>query len=165
LAPYNVYPSADGHVAIICIREGHWRKLCQAMGQPELAHEDRFATTASRCQNMEALDELVNRWTRRHTKMEIFAIAQSHGVICAPVQDLGDVVNDPHLVARGTLERRAHPQLGEIAQCHTPLRFRDLQPPPLTDVPELGRDTAGVLAELAGVGDDELVRLRRGEAV
>jgi crotonobetainyl-CoA:carnitine CoA-transferase CaiB-like acyl-CoA transferase len=37
LAPYNVYAAADGYVAIICIREGHWRKLCRAMGQPEVA--------------------------------------------------------------------------------------------------------------------------------
>jgi len=165
LAPYNVYRTSDGHVAIICIREGHWRKLCQAMDQPELAGDQRFATTALRCGNMEELDELVNRWTSRHTKAEIFEIAQSHGVICAPVQNLGDVVGDPHLAARGTLELRAHPQLGAIAQCHTPLRFRDLEPPPLTDVPPLGSDTAEVLAELASVDDEELQRLLAAEAV
>lgn len=165
LAPYNVYRTSDGHVAIICIREGHWRKLCQAMGEPELLQDERFATTALRCENMEALDALVTRWTGRHTKSEIFEIAQSHGVICAPVQNLGDVVSDPHLAARGSLEPRGHPQLGEIAQLHTPLRFRDLAPPPLTDVPPLGRDTAQVLAELANVDDEELERLRSAEAV
>ncbi len=165
LAPYNVYPSADGHVAIICIREGHWRKLCRAMGDPELAEDERFATLAARCENMEAVDEVVTAWTIQHSKAEIFATAQAHGVICAPVQDLHDVVNDPHLLARGTLEARDHPQLGEIAQLHTPLRFRDIDPPALTDVPALGRDTARVLAELAGVDESELERLRIAEAV
>ena len=53
LAPYNVYEAADGHVAIICIREGHWRKLCLAMGTTELAEDERFATNADRSADME----------------------------------------------------------------------------------------------------------------
>jgi crotonobetainyl-CoA:carnitine CoA-transferase CaiB-like acyl-CoA transferase len=165
LAPYNVYEAADGHVAIICIREGHWHKLCTAMGTPELAEDERFVTMADRSANMDEVDEIVSTWTRRHTRDEIFRAAQDHGVICAPVQNLEEVANDPHLAARGSVKMRAHPQLGEIAQFHTPLRFRDIDPPALTDVPALGHDTARVLAELAGVDDEELESLRRAEAV
>lgn len=165
LAPYNVYEATDGHVAIICIREGHWRKLCLAMGTPELAEDERFVTTADRAAHMDEVDEIVGAWTQRHTRAEIFATAQAHGVICAPVQNLDEVAHDPHLLARGSVEMRAHPQLGEIAQLHTPLRFRDIDPPSLTDVPALGHDTARVLAELAGVDDAELERLRRADAV
>jgi crotonobetainyl-CoA:carnitine CoA-transferase CaiB-like acyl-CoA transferase len=165
LAPYNVYQAADGHVAIICIREGHWRKLCRAMGDAELAEDERFATSAARCENMEAVDDVVTAWTMQHRKAEIFTTTQAHGVICAPVQDLHDVVNDPHLAARGMLEARAHPDLGEIAQAHTPLRFRDIEPPALTDVRALGSDTEQVLADLAGVDAAELERLRSAEAI
>ena len=165
LAPYNVYEAADGHVAIICIREGHWRKLCQAMEMPEMAEDERYATNADRAANMDEVDELVSTWTRQHSREEIFSAAQAHGVICAPVQDLEEVVHDPHLAARGSVQMRAHPQLGEIAQFQTPLRFRDIDPPSLTDVPALGHDTARVLAELAGVDDEELDRLRQADAV
>jgi crotonobetainyl-CoA:carnitine CoA-transferase CaiB-like acyl-CoA transferase len=160
LAPYNVYEAADGHVAIICIREGHWRKLCEAMGNAAAGEDERFATMAARAANMEATDALVNAWTVERTRAEITDIMQRHGVICAPVNDLDDVVNDPHLAARGTIEKRPHPTLGEIAQIHTPLRFRDIDPPALTDPPELGAATADVLAELAGVDAAELARLR-----
>ena len=165
LAPYNVYPAQDGHVAIICLREGHFRKLCQAMGQPELADDPRFATNADRCRNMLALDAVIGVWSQHLPRAEIFARAQSHGVICAPVQRLEDVVNDAHLLARGTLEWRPHAVLGRIAQAHTPLRFRDLDPPPLTDVPDLGADTDRILQELAGVDAAEMTRLRAAEAV
>ena len=160
LAPYNVYEAADGHVAIICIREGHWRKLCEAMGNSAAGEDERFATMAARAANMEDTDALVNAWTRQHTRAEITEIMQRHGVICAPVNDLNDVVNDPHLAARGTIEKRPHPTLGEIAQIHTPLRFRDIDPPELSDPPELGGATAEVLAELAGIDEAELARLR-----
>jgi len=160
LAPYNVYEAADGHVAIICIREGHWRKLCQAMDMPEAAEDERFADMAARTANIDATDALVTGWTRGHTRAEITATMQAHGVICAPVQNLSDVLHDPHLAARGTLEMRPHPSLGEIAQMHTPLRFRDIDPPALTDPPQLGAATADVLAEFAGVDEAELKRLR-----
>ncbi len=160
LAPYNVYSAADGHVAIICIREGHWRKLSEAMGNPSAAEDPRFATMADRAANMDATDALVNSWTSERTRAEITEIMQHHGVICAPVNDLNDVVNDPHLAARGTIEKRPHPTLGEIAQIHTPLRYRDIDPPALTDPPKLGAATADILAEFAGVDDAELKRLR-----
>jgi CoA:oxalate CoA-transferase len=165
LAPYNVYQALDGHVAIICIREGHWRNVCQAMGNAEIAEDERFATMSVRAANMDEVDALVNAWTSGLTRDQIFAVAQDHGVICAPVQSLADVVNDPHLAARGTLEKRQHPHLGEIAQMHTPLRFSDIDPPELTAAPELGSATAAVLAEFAGVDEQELERLRANEAV
>ena len=165
LAPYNVYEAKDGHVAIICIREGHWRKLCSAMQRPDLAEDPRFATFADRCANMDELDELVNQWSRTLSRDEIFSVAQAHGVICAPVKNLQDVIDDPHLEARGTLQKRAHPQLGEIAQMHTPLRYRDLEPPALTDPPALGSATAQVLAELAGLSAQEIQALKDAEAI
>ena len=165
LAPYNVYEARDGHIAIICIREGHWKKLCAAMGEPELADDARFARMADRCANMEEVDELVSRWTRQRAKAELFAVAQEHGVICAPVQDLADVVNDEHMLARGSLVRRQHEGFGEISQMQTPIRFRDIDPPVLTDPPALGANTDQVLAELAGISDEALADLRDKGAI
>lgn len=165
LAPYNVYEASDGHIAIICIREGHWRKLCAAMARPELADDARFAKMADRCENMEAVDALVNDWTRARRKAEIFAITQEHGVICAPVQDLADVVGDAHMLARGSLVPRPHPNFGEISQCHTPIRFRDIEPPPLSDPPGLSEHTEQVLGELAGLSAEEVARLKENEVV
>ncbi len=165
LAPYNVYEAADGHVAIICIREGHWRKLCAAMDREDLAEDARFARMSDRCANMDELDALVNDWARGLAKAEIFALAQKHGVICAPVQNLHDVVHDEHMLARGSLALRPHDGLGEIAQCHTPIRFRDMDPPPIEDVRWLGEDTERVLGELAGLSAEEIGRLRDAEAI
>ena len=165
LAPYNVYEAADGHIAIICIREGHWRKLCQAMGTPELGEDERFATMADRAENMDDVDAAVTAWTSQHTREEIFAITQEHGVICAPVQGLDDVVKDPHMLARGSLTSRPHVEFGEMAHFQTPLRFLDIDPPPLNPAPALGNATDDVLRELAGLDEAEIARLRDNEAI
>ena len=58
-SPYNVYPSSDGYLAIICISEHQWRALTRVMGQPGLADDPRFATLKDRVHNMEELDALM----------------------------------------------------------------------------------------------------------
>ena len=164
LAPYNVYRAKDGHVAMICMREGHWRRLIKAMGQPELGERPEFADMASRAAHIEEVDAVVEAWTQTRSRDEIFRVLQAGGVICASVQTLEEVVNDPHLHERGTLEWRAHPTLGRIALCHTPLRYEGVTPPDLTDVPALGADTERVLGELGGYGEDDIKALRQAEA-
>ncbi|HEX7034852.1 MAG TPA: CoA transferase [Pseudomonadales bacterium] len=164
-APYNVYAAADGHVAIICIREGHWRNLTRAMGRPELQQRPEFADVAARCRNMDALDAEVERWTRSLPKEEVFRIAQQHDVICAPVKSLAEVVDDPQLHARGTLEWLDHPSLGRIAICHSPLRWADVALPALTDVPYLGADNRTVYCGLFGLTEAELGALESEGAI
>ena len=165
LAPYNLYRAKDGHMAIICIREGHWRRLVKAMGRPELGERPEFSSMASRAAYMAELDAEVETWTRQRNRAEIFRIFQQEGVICASVQTLQEVVNDPHLLARGAVQWRTHPTLGEIALCQTPLRFAGLAPPELSPVRALGADTASVLGELGGYNAQELNNLRKSGAL
>src|SRR5690349_15750765 len=63
-APYNVYPAADGHVAIHNVTERHWHNLTQAMGRADLATDPRFATNADRIAHMDETDAVVAAWTR-----------------------------------------------------------------------------------------------------
>ena len=118
-----------------------------------------------RTDNMHELDQEIEQWTRSRTKAELFEITQRHQLITAPVQDLSDVISDPHLHARGTLQAAAHPELGDIVLCSTPLRFAEQAPPPLQSVNELGADTDSVLAEFLQISDDELQELADSEVI
>lgn len=165
LTPYNVYEAADGHIALICIREGHWRKLTKAMRQPELAEDERFSSMKLRSANIDLVDDIVNAWTRQHTREEIFQIAQEHGVICAPVQTIPETVNDSHMLARQSLVKRQHPDIGEISQFQTPIRFKDIDPPKLQDVRTLSADTDEVLGSMLGFSPEDLATLRTDEII
>ena len=165
VAPYNIYGARDGHVAIICIRDGHWRKLTRAMGQPELAADPRFANMAARCEHMEATDAAVEAWTSTLSRDEVFRVCQAHEVICAPVRSLDDVVHDPHLLARGALAKVAHPRYGAVALPSTPLRFTDVTPPAPKLPRELGEDTAAVLEAFLGYDAAEVQALRDRGAI
>ena len=165
IAPYNVYPAKDGHVAIICIREGHWQKLLRAMGRPELGNDPRFKDMTSRSENMDALDAEVARWTSQLTRHEVFQQAQAHDVICSPVQDLADVLDDEHLHARGYLQRVDHPGLGQAVLPSTPLRFVDVEPPALRAAPQLGEHNTKIYAELLGLSAAQVDTLKDLDAI
>ena len=165
LAPYNIYATSDGHVAIICIREGHWRKLLKAMDREDLNDDERFANMAVRAQNMALVDETVERWSRTLKTQQVFEICQEQAVICAPVQSVSDVLNDPHLIARGALQKLEHPELGALMIPSTPLRFQGLNPPPVALPHAVGEDNEAVYGELLELSAQEVASLREASAI
>ena len=165
VAPYNVYATQDGHVAIICIRESHWQSLLKALGRTDLADDGRFVDMRTRAANMAETDAVVESWTSTLPKAEVFSICQAHDVICAPVQSLTDVLNDPHLLARGALAKVAQEHYGDVTLPSTPLRFTD-SPPPSVKLPRaVGADNEAVYGELLGLSADQVTELREIGAV
>ncbi len=151
-APYNVYPAADGWIAIICVGEAHWRALTKAIGQEALADDPRFASLKLRVEHMDEIDAIVSDWTRTRPKQESFELLMRSRVACAPVRSLGEVVNDAHMHERGALQWQDHPEFGRIVVPHSPLRFDGTELRPLEPSRALGADTEAVLRERLGPG-------------
>jgi formyl-CoA transferase len=147
-SPYNVYPTADGYIAIICVGEVHWRSLTRVMNRPELAEDSRFARLKERVAHMDLVDETVSAWTAGRTTDDLFQTLIAARVPCAPVRTLDEVIDDPNMHARRALERIDHPEIGPIIVQNSPLRFDGLPPRPLEPSRPLGADTAAVLAGL-----------------
>ena len=149
-APYNVYPTSDGWIAIICVGEQHWKSFAQLMQRPELATDPHFATLKSRVAAMDDVDAIVSEWTKIRSKQDAFEALMGAGVPCAPVRDLQEVMNDPNMHARGALQWQNHPELGRIVVPHSPLRFAGVTPRALEPSRALGADTEQVLRERIG---------------
>lgn len=158
-SPYNTYPTADGYVAIICVTEGHWLTLTTVMAQPELAADPRFGSLFDRVQHAAEIDEVVSSWTAGFGKDELVAVLLEHGVPCAPVKDLDEVVADENLWARGMLQHVEHPDYGPVIAPHSPLRFGPGERDKLVPSPRLGQHNAEVYQELLGLSDAELDEL------
>jgi len=160
-SPYNVYPTRDGWIAIICVGETHWKSLVRAMERPELAHDPRFGGLKTRVENMDAVDEIVSAFTSRFDKQALFELLLKHRVPCAPVRDLDEVVNDPHMHARRALEWIDHPELGRIPVQASPLRFEGVEPLPIVPSRRLGEDNRTVYGDWLGLPGAEIERLER----
>ena len=164
-APYNVYPATDGYIAVICVGDIHWRSLLTAMDREDLADDPRFASLGDRVAHMDEVDAAVSAWTATRSKEALFAHLMAHRVPCAPVRSLDEVVNDPHMHERGSLQWQDHPELGRIVVQHSPLRFagdplRELQPSR-----PLGADTNALLAEHLGLSPDAVAALHDRKVV
>ena len=90
-----------------------FRRLCAAMGQPELADDPRFATHLARGDNQEELEGIVAEWAKRHTVAEIDRLLNEAGVICGPIYTVADIFEDEHYQAREMLVKHQDPEFGE----------------------------------------------------
>jgi formyl-CoA transferase len=159
LCPYNVYPAADGHAAIICNNEPHWRALIAVLGRQELAEDPRCMTVRERVANMDFVDDAIGRETARFPKEELFAALNKAGVPCGPVRGLREVLADRQLHHTGMLHVIDHPEYGELVVPRSPIRFLDLPAAPYEPSHALGADNVTILdgepaldAERAGSG-------------
>ncbi|MFN0303879.1 MAG: CaiB/BaiF CoA transferase family protein, partial [Burkholderiales bacterium] len=158
-APYNVYQTKDGYIAIICVGEQHWKSLIEAMERPDLRDDPRFANLKKRVEHMAAVDELVSSFTARFDKQPLFDLLMKHRVPCAPVRDLDEVVNDPHLHARGALLWQEHPDLGRIPVQSSPLRFAGTDQMPITPSRKLGADNNAIYGDWLGLSANDIAQL------
>jgi CoA:oxalate CoA-transferase len=71
-APYNVYPTSDGYIAILCVSETHWKSLLRVMDRGDLASDPRFGSLADRVKNIDLVDATISEWTRTRSKQDLF---------------------------------------------------------------------------------------------
>ena len=160
IAPYNVYATADGHIAINVVKESHWEGLLDAMGRPELKADPRFKTNATRVEHMAIVDGLVEDWSKRLPRDEVMAQLKKYRVPSAPVRNLREVMHDPHMHQRGMLEWIDHPELGRIVVPTSPLRYHGADKVATTPSPTIGQHNDEVYGAWLGLSADEIAGLR-----
>lgn len=122
-APYNVFPTADGYVAIICVSEHQWVALAEVMERPELATDMRFTSRAARVENIEALDQAIAGWTSEKSREAVVERLLERGIPVAPVRTLREVVDDPDLETRGVLRALDDAAHGPVRVLSSPIRY------------------------------------------
>jgi len=120
IAPYQVFPVADGDVIIACGNDSQFAKLAATLGVPELAADPRFTSNPSRVHNRAALTEILELQTKRVTRDQLLSGLERAGVPAGPINDLTDVFTDPQILHRGmVVENDGAPGI------RTPIAFSD----------------------------------------
>jgi CoA:oxalate CoA-transferase len=165
IVPYNVYPASDGYVLILAAHDHRWRRLCQVMGHPELATDERFVNVKARAKHIDEVDELVSDWTRGHTREELMTALSAADVFCGIVKELEEVMTDAHLHQRGMLREIDDPRLGRITVWTSPLRMNAEAPAPHSYAPALGADNDEFYRTELGLDDATLAALRARKVI
>ena len=116
VSPSNIFPTKDEKWVVIAANlDAMFKRLCDAMEQPELADDPRYSTHQARGENCDELDARIADWTREFTATELDVRLDEHGVVSGPIYSIEDIVNDPHYQARGMIRRYQDDELGDIA--------------------------------------------------
>ena len=159
-APYDSFEARDGWVVVATASNKLFAGLCGAIGQPDLAFDERFRSHRGRTRHRQEINAIVAAWVRERSCAEVLAALGPGGadLPCSQVCRPHELVDDPQLVARGMIERHPHPGLGEVVFDGNPLRFEAAEPRRLDLAPDLGEHNREVYAEL-GLGEAELAEL------
>jgi crotonobetainyl-CoA:carnitine CoA-transferase CaiB-like acyl-CoA transferase len=161
MAPHGCFGCAgeDKWVSIACRSDGEWLALSDLMGS-NLGNDARFATVAGRKKHEDELEAAISEWASDRDRWEVARALQALGIAAFPAMTTEDVVNDPHLVARGLIENLAHPEVG--ARAHTGIpwlldrRANGVRHP----APCLDANTDQLLNEILEYSEEQLMDLR-----
>jgi crotonobetainyl-CoA:carnitine CoA-transferase CaiB-like acyl-CoA transferase len=158
IQPQDVFPCADGQFVLAVGNDGQFRKLCEAIGRPEWAVDERFATNSARVRNNPALTPLLAERFASFERGALMRALDEAGVPCAPINSIPEVFEDPQIRHRAMLRELPHPVAGTVPQVVSPLRFAENPLHFDRAPPTLGQHTREVLAEL-GMDDTALAGL------
>ncbi|HTT77775.1 MAG TPA: CoA transferase [Candidatus Binataceae bacterium] len=165
IVPYNAYPASDGWVMMLLHDQLRWRRLCTLLGQPELAGDPRFATDEARIANHAPLDCIIAGWTRNRTRQQVMDEFAANDIFCGMVQELPEVMTDPHLHQRGMLREIEHPQLGPMTIFTSPIRLNGAAPQPKSYSPALGADNDDFYLKELGLDSNQIAALHERKVI
>ena len=158
LAPLRrPYQTADGYVCMMPYTDAHWRDFFQAAGRDDLAADARFTDIAARTRHIETLYEITGELVRERSTDDWLALCESLQIPVARVNDLDELVDDPHLRATRFFDQVDDPAMGTLRFPGAPVRF-DGERAHAAVPPRLGEHTREVLGSL-GLSDAEIAAL------
>ena len=162
IAPSNIFKSKDGKWMVIAANQDNvFKRLCDAIGRPELKDDDRFATHLARGENQDEIEGIIADWAADHTAAEIDSVLNDAGVICGPVNTIADIFEDDHFWARDMLLEHEDPEFGTyIGPGITPKFSETPGAVRWSATWEEGSHNREVYGGLLGLTDDEIAELR-----
>ena len=165
IVPYEVFEAADGYLTVGVANNSLWTRFCQALGRPDLAADPRFDTEAKRVEHRETLVPLlaavfagapVATWLERLGRA---------GVPAGKIKSVGEVLESPHLAARGALVSITHPTAGAMRMVGPPIRLHGTPGEATAPAPLLGEHTEEVLGKVLGYSAEAIAGLRAEGAI
>ena len=135
----------------------------RAIGRDDLIGDARYETAEARWQHKADVDALVEGWTSGRGKHEVMTILAGAGVPCGACLDTGEVLSDPHLLARDMIVEVDHPVRGRYLTVGNPVKL-SASPTTIGPSPLLGEHRDEILREL-GYGDADISALAKDGAI
>ena len=159
VAPSNAYPTKDGEYLIAANQDTVFKRLAAAMGRPELAADERYATHAARGSHQQELDEMISAWTITLSSQELRELMNEHGVPNGKIYKAQDMLTDEHFKARDAIVSLIHPQFKELKMHNVFPKLSDTPGKVKWCGPELGQHNREIYGDLLQLDEQRLAEL------
>ena len=123
LAPFAAFATADGHVVIAAPDDEQWASLARVLGRPDWLEDARFATMSSRAENAEGLQTEIESVLRGDTTANWLARIEAARLPCGPINNVAQVLSDPHVRARNMVVTVDDPVMGPLEVAGNPIKL------------------------------------------
>jgi CoA:oxalate CoA-transferase len=165
MTPFQVVPTKDGYMVLITVPEEDFQKFCKLAGRGDLISDSRFQSPKDRVANYEAFEPILNAITKTKTTAEWLALLEQAEIMCGPVNNIAQVVNDPHIKERGMIAEVTHPRAGKLRVAGTPMKFSRTETEIKKACPDVGEHTAEIFSRMLGMSSEYLEELRKGGVI
>jgi crotonobetainyl-CoA:carnitine CoA-transferase CaiB-like acyl-CoA transferase len=165
IVPYQVFAASDGHIIVAVGNENQYARLCEVIGRPDLASDERFATNAARVNNRDELIAALGGIFLMRTMRQWLDALERAGVPCGPINTIADVFADPQVQARGMRLDLPHPALGSVPSVANPIKYSATPLSYRSAPPMLGANTDEILRDILGIAPAEIARMRKAGIV
>ncbi len=146
IAPYEAFMAKDGWFVLGVGNDNIWKKFCNTINRKDLINDERFNINVERVKHNKELSEIIGHWTANFTVQEILSILEEKGIPAAPINNLEQIVNDPHIaIAREMIQKIVHPIAGEVKITGNPIKMSETNPKIYASSPLLGEHTDYVI--------------------
>jgi len=163
-APYEAFPTRDGHLTIGANNHRLWERLCAVLNRPDLVGDGRFLSNADRVRNRAALAEELRSTLSTKDSEEWEELLLEAGVPAGPIRDYKESCADPHTLAREMVVELDHPVEGRVKALGIPVKLSETAGAIRRAAPGLGEHTDEIL-RAAGYSDAGIAALRADGAV
>ena len=160
---YRCRPGGPNDYVFIFVQQQMWHPLLRAIGREDLIGDERYETPEARWQRRADVDALVEAWTITRAKHDVMKILAGAGVPCGACLDTGEVLADPHLLARDMIVEVEHPVRGRYLTVGNPIKL-SASPTTIGPSPLLGEHREEILKEL-GYTDAQIQALASEGAI
>jgi len=160
VVPYEVFPTADGHIILAVGNDGQFKRFCEIAGCPELAEEPRFKTNSQRIVHRAELIPLIAEIMRTRSKQEWIEALEAATVPCGPINNMKEVFEDPQVRHRELRVDIPHPAGGTAPVVASPMRLSQTPVEYRIAPPLLGQHNDEIYRGLLGKSEGELAKLK-----
>ena len=166
IAPSNVYSTQDGEMVLIAANQDTvFTRLAEAMGQPELAKDPRYATHTARGEHQAQLDALIGAWAGRNSRAEILRLLEQFGVPGGLIYRAPEMLADPHFAAREAIVSVPHPDFGTLKMQNVAPKLSETPGSVRSPSPKMGEHNEAIYRGLLGLSEERVQQLQARKVI